>query len=177
MAIRQRAAALQQTLAKCGAAVKWVEANQMHITLHFLGEVDDRELYAIMKAMKQSTRNEPSFRVSVGGVGAFPTVRRPKTLWGGIREGDEELRRLHAAGEPGLTAVGVYRREDRGYTPHLTLGRVKDEADGQLLAAELLNYADWFGGDFVVEELLLMQSELRREGPEYSIVGRAELGG
>jgi RNA 2',3'-cyclic 3'-phosphodiesterase len=145
--------------------------------LHFMGEVDERDLHTVCKAMSNAVKREEPFRLEVAGVGGFPNVRRPKTVWGGIAAGAEELQKLHALAEPGLSAAGVYRREDRGYVPHLTLGRVKEEADGELLAAELSKHAAWMGGDVVIEEVLVMQSELRRDGPEYTLVGRATLEG
>jgi 2'-5' RNA ligase len=175
-AVRSAAAALQQALAGCGANVKWVEPENLHVTINFLGEVDDRDLHGICRALTTVAKAEPSFRLSVQGVGAFPTPRRPKILWAALADGAETLRRIHNISEPKLLELGVYRREERGYTPHLTLGRVKDEADGQLLAAELPKHDDWRGGDVFVEELLLFNSDLRREGAVYSVIARMPLG-
>lgn len=176
-AIRSNAAALQQSLAKCGAIVKWVEPENLHVTVNFLGEVDDRDLHGICRALATVGKQESPFRLLLSGVGAFPTPRRPKVIWAGIADGAESLMRIHAASEPRLLEMGVYRREERGYTPHLTLGRTKDEADGQLIANELSKYAEWHGGDCYVEELLLFTSELRREGPVYSVAARSPLSG
>ena len=175
--IRSSAAALQQALAASGANVKWVEPENLHVTINFLGEVDDRELHSICRILTAVGRKEPPFRLAVAGVGAFPTPRRPKVIWAGISDGAESLARIHHASEPRLLEQGVYRREERGYTAHLTLGRAKDEADGQLLAPELSNHADWTGGDVFVEEFVLFASELRREGPVYSVVARSPLSG
>lgn len=176
-AVRSAAAALQQSLAQCGANVKWVEPENLHLTINFLGEVDDRDLHSICRAITAVAKGEPSFRLSVQGVGAFPTTRRPKILWAAVNDGAESLQRIHTVSEPKLLELGVYRREERGYTPHLTLGRVKDEADGQLIAAELPRHSDWRGGDVFVEEVLLFNSDLRREGPVYSVIARMPLGG
>ncbi len=176
-AIRSSAAALQQTLAKSGASVKWVEPENLHVTINFLGEVDDRDLHGICRALAAVGRRESPFRLAVAGVGAFPTPRRPKVLWAGLADGADALARLHAASEPKLLELGVYRREERGYTPHLTLGRAKDEADGQLLAPELAKHATWTGGDVFVEEILLFSSDHRREGPIYSVIARSPLSG
>jgi 2'-5' RNA ligase len=175
--IRQNAVALQQSLAKTGADVNWVPAGNLHVTLLFLGEVDDRELHAISRAMAGAAAGEPPFALRVSGVGAFPNLRRPKTVWAGIADGAAELARLHRLLEPPLLDLGAYRREDRPYSPHLTLGRVKSEADGQALAPVLVKHADWTGGRTTVGEVVLFASDLRREGPVYTVLARGELAG
>jgi RNA 2',3'-cyclic 3'-phosphodiesterase len=134
-------------------------------------------MYSLSRVLTDVARKEPTFHLRIGGVGAFPNVRRPKTIWAGITDGLESLQRIYELSAPKLLDLGVFRREDRGYNPHLTLGRVKDESDGQLIAAELSKYNEWQGGDHLIEELLLMRSELRREGPEYTVVARATLEG
>jgi 2'-5' RNA ligase len=175
--IRAAATDLQQQLARSGAAVKWVTPESMHVTLLFLGDVDERELMTVCRAAATAVRNEEPFQLEVAGVGAFPTPRRPKVVWGGITAGAEELSRIQAALEGRLMDLGLYRKEDRGYTPHLTLGRVNREEDGHALAAELPKWADWHGGQTAVGEVLVMRSDLRRDGPEYTVMGRAPLGG
>ncbi|MBN9322792.1 MAG: hypothetical protein J0H24_12380 [Delftia acidovorans] len=87
------------------------------------------------------------------------------------------MRRLYTAIEAKLLDLGVYRKEERDYTPHLTLGRVKGEADGYTLAPELPKLLAWDGGRTVVNEVCVYSSELRRDGPEYAILARAELTG
>lgn len=175
--IRKNAVALQQSLAKGGAAVKWVEPENLHVTLLFLGEVQERELAALCRAVSAAVASAAPFPLRVGGVGAFPNARRPKTVWAGVAEGADELIQLHARLEPPLLELGCYRSEGRAYSPHLTLGRVKAEADGHLLAAELPRYQNWLGGQTAVGEVAVYASELRREGPVYTVLGRGELRG
>jgi RNA 2',3'-cyclic 3'-phosphodiesterase len=176
-AIRASTTALIKDLAKTGAAVKWVAPQGMHVTLLFLGEVDDRELHAVCKAVKEVAASEPPFPLRVSGVGAFPTPRRPKILWAGITDGVEPLQRLHAALEERMLDLGCYRKEERGYTPHLTLGRVKGDADAHALAPEITKRLAWEGGRFAVDEVLVFSSELDRHGPVYTVIGRAPLSG
>jgi 2'-5' RNA ligase len=176
-AIRASATALQKELSKSGAEVKWVTPESMHVTLMFLGEVDDRELHAVCKVVKSAAVGEPAFPLRVSGVGAFPTPRRPKILWAGITDGAEPLQRLNAALERPMSELGCYRKEERGYTPHLTLGRVKGDADALVLAAELPKRLAWNGGSATVDELLVYSSEMDRDGPVYTVIGRAPLAG
>lgn len=175
--VRKKAVALQQQLARTAAGVKWVAPEGMHVTLLFLGELDDRDIVPVCRAVREAAGREPPFALRVSGVGGFPTPRRPKVVWGGITDGAEPLRRLYAAIEAKVLDLGIYHKEERSYTPHLTLGRVKGEADGNALAAELPKLLAWDGGRARVEEVLVFSSELRHDGPEYVVLGRAALGG
>lgn len=175
--ICDRAIALQKSLAKTGAEVNWVTPESMHVTLLFLGEVEDRELHSVCRAVKAVANREPSFSLRVAGVGAFPNARRPKTLWAGITDGADALQRLYDELETKMLDLGCYRKEARGYTPHLTLGRVKGEADGLTLAPELAKHATWEAGHAMIEEVLVFSSDLQRDGPVYTVIGRAELTG
>jgi 2'-5' RNA ligase len=175
--IRNNAIALQESLAQTGASVKWVSPDSLHITLLFLGEVDDRALHSVCRAVQEAAAREPPFPLRISGVGAFPTPRRPKVAWAGIVEGAEQLRRLHDVLEEKMFNLGCYRKEEREFTPHLTLGRVKGEEDGQLLAPELTRRLAWEGGRTMVDEVLVFSSVLERDGPIYTVLGRGELAG
>jgi RNA 2',3'-cyclic 3'-phosphodiesterase len=174
--IRRKAVSLQQQLGRSGAGVKWVSPENLHVSLLFLGEVDDRDLLPVCRAVEEAARREPPFPLRVSGVGAFPTPRRPKVVWAGITDGADSLRRLYELLEKRMLDLGVYRKEERSYTPHLTLGRVRGEADGFALAGELPKLLAWDGGRTVVNEMVVFSSELRKDGPEYAVLARGELG-
>lgn len=176
-AVRDRAVALQTTLAKTGAEVKWVEPESMHVTLLFLGEVDDRELHSVCRAVTNVAAQVPPFTLAFGGVGAFPTPRRPKVVWAGITDGADQLRVLYGKLEERMLDLGCYRTEERGYTPHLTLGRVKGATDGELLAPELTKHLSWSGGRVAASQVTVFSSRLERDGPEYTVLGRGPLKG
>jgi RNA 2',3'-cyclic 3'-phosphodiesterase len=173
--IRKSAVALQKRLAQSGAAVKWVAPESLHITMLFLGELDERDIVPVCRGVEGAARREPAFLMRATGVGAFPTLRRPKVLWAGISDGAEPLRRLYSAIEENLLDLGVYRKEERGYTPHLTLGRTRSEADGLALVPELAKLQAWEGGRTTVDEVLVYSSEQGRDGPEYAVLARGEL--
>ena len=175
--IRTRAVALQSELARTCDDVKWVEPRNLHVTLVFLGEVADRELPAVCRAVAEVAAGEPPIPLRVSGLGAFPNTRRPRTLWTGVGGGADGLIRLHGALEDRFLNLGIYRREERPFTPHLTLGRIQDEAAGTKLAAALPRHRDWDGGQTLVEEIVVFASDLGRDGPRYTPLGRGELGG
>ena len=176
-AIRGSAVALQKELTKISAGVKWTAPESMHITLLFLGEVDDRELHPVCKAVKAVAAGEAPFSLRVSGLGAFPNPRRPKVLWGGVTDGAEPLQRLYTALEEEMLELGCYRTEERGYTPHLTLGRINSPEDGVALVAELPKRMAWQGGRVAVGEVIVYSSEMDRDGPVYTVMGRAPLTG
>ncbi len=174
--IRDRLVSLQENLARTGADVKWVEHDNLHLTLLFLGEVDQRNLTAVCRAVAAATATQPAFPMTVEEAGAFPNARRPRTLWVGVGSGSQEVCALHDAVESALLDLGCYRREERGFTPHLTLGRVKADHAADELAAALAKHGDWCAGEAAVREVLVMGSELTGQGPVYTVLSRAKLG-
>lgn len=174
--VRDRTVSLQEALAATGAEVKWVEPENLHVTLLFLGEVDDRALPDVCRVVAEAGGGLVPFAMSVQGAGCFPNPRRPRTLWVGVGEGTQELVALHDALEPPLLALGCYRREDRQYTPHITLGRAKSDRPSDPLAAALAKHAGWRCGEQPVREVLVMGSELTPKGPVYTVMGRGKLG-
>ena len=175
--VKSRVTSLQEKLGRSAPDVKWVPPSNFHLTLLFLGEVEQLELVSICRLVQQRARKHEPFQFDVFGLGAFPNARRPKILWAGITDGVEKLRALHGDLEEGLLDLGCYRREDREYTPHLTLGRLSPEDSAEDWAAVLEKHADWKGGNTPVDEVLVMASDMRRGGPEYSVLGRAPLSG
>jgi RNA 2',3'-cyclic 3'-phosphodiesterase len=176
-AIRDRVVAMQDTLARTGTEVKWVEPENLHVSLLFLGEVDDREIPAVCRVVGECCRVQAPFLMSVETVGCFPNARRPRVLWVGIGEGTQELCAVHDALEPPLLDLGCYRREERKYTPHITLGRVKSDRPTEKLTSALAKHAGWKGGEVAVSEVLVLSSKLSSQGPEYAVLSRAKLGG
>lgn len=174
--LRDRLVSLQENLARAGADVKWVEVENLHITLLFLGEVDERELPALCRAVSVECGRHERFTLGIQTVGTFPNPRRPRVVWAGAGEGTPELIALHDALESPLQELGCYRREERQYKPHVTLGRVKSDGSAEALAAILLKKANWNAGTEVeVQEVLVMSSMLTKQGPEYAILSRGKL--
>jgi 2'-5' RNA ligase len=174
-AIRDRAVALQERLAQASSGVKWVEPDNLHITLLFLGEVDDREVPTICRVVAEQVHEQESFQLSIERVGCFPNPRRPRILWIGVGDGTQELCALHDRLEPPLLELGCYRREERKFAPHITLGRVKSDRPVDKLAEALAKHAGWQGGQTTVNEILVMSSELTPQGPIYTVLSRAKL--
>jgi 2'-5' RNA ligase len=172
--VRDRLAALQESLARRASGVKWVEPNNLHLTLLFLGEVEDIELPAVCKAVAEVARTTPAFSMSIEHVGCFPHPRRPRILWVGVGAGAPQVSALHDALELPLLDLGCYRREERQYTPHITLGRVTGDRPPAQLTEALAKAAGWQGGSTSVREVHVMGSELTPQGPLYTVLSRAK---
>lgn len=174
--IRQKLVSLQEKLAAAIPAVKWVEPENLHVTLLFLGEVPDLQVPEVCQRVEQAVAEVSPFAVTVEGVGCFPAVRRPRVLWAGITTGAEQLQRVHDLLEKPLHYLG-FRREERRYVPHITLGRLKAERDVPRLADVLRELNHCRAGEMVASEVCVMASQLERTGPVYTVMGRARFRG
>jgi RNA 2',3'-cyclic 3'-phosphodiesterase len=174
---KDRCVALQENVARTGAQVKWVSRDNLHVTLLFLGEVDERQVPDVCRAVSSCCARIAPFSLSAEAVSGFPNPRRPRTIYVGVGEGAAELIALHDALEPPLLELGCYRREARPFTPHITLGRIKSEGGNDLVAAALLKYANWQGGVSEAGEVLVMSSELTPKEPIYMVLSRGALRG
>jgi 2'-5' RNA ligase len=173
--LRDRCVALQEGLARASADVKWVEPDNLHVTLLFLGEVEDREVPALCRAVAEVCADHEPFPASIEGVGCFPNPRRPRVVWVGVGEGAQELVTLHDDLERPLLDLGCYRREERRYRPHITLGRVRGDRPAAQLAEALKKQANWQAGVTDVREVRVLSSELTPQGPIYTVLSRAPL--
>ena len=173
--IRARLVSLQEELGEAGTEVKWVEPENLHVTLLFLGEVPLRESIDVCRAVRGAVEKIAPFAMEPAGVGCFPNARRPRTLWVGAAEGHDDLIELHQAIESPLLDLGCYRREERGYTPHITLGRIKTDAVTEELRAAIQKQADRVIGRQLVREVHVLSSELRSAGPSYTVLSREKL--
>lgn len=160
------------------ASVNWVQPENVHLTLKFLGEVPNVEVHAVCRAVQQAVAASgvSPFEVDCHGLGAFPDVDRARTVWLGVREGGEQLIELHDAIDDQLPKLG-FARERRRFHPHITLGRVKCGGRERLPLVELLRtHQDWEAGRSSVSEVLIYSSTLEKSGPIYDVMGRAPLG-
>ncbi|HKD37131.1 MAG TPA: RNA 2',3'-cyclic phosphodiesterase, partial [Pirellulales bacterium] len=146
-------------------------------TMNFLGDVPDPEIPAICTAVAAAAKPFRPFELEVRGVGAFPGVGRPRTIWLGAGEGKEAMRYLHAALERQLAGLG-FRPEARRFQPHLTLGRVRDSSAGLSELAELIRkHAEFVAGTMTVDEVVVFSSRLEPTGAVHERLGGGALEG
>ena len=154
--------------------VRWIPAHQLHVTVKFLGEVRDADVSDVTDAVARGAARAAPFIMSIGGCGCFPKRGPVRIVWAGLAEPSGALLLCAEAVEDELEQLG-FARERRPFSPHITIGRVReDRSGGQIRAATqaitLEPSEQW------VASLTLMSSVLSPKGPTYSAVSRANFG-
>lgn len=169
------AAALRSHLDAAGArasAVKWVDARHLHLTLHFLGEIDDRRVPALVESLRDPLPMAP-VDLSLGGWGVFPPRGAPRVVWVGVTAGASGLATAHRLMGDRLRALGM-TLEARPLSPHLTIGRVKVPVGPEWVAA-VLAAAPPAPVSCRVDHCTLYQSRLSSSGPTYLVQAHTRL--
>lgn len=154
--------------------VRWVDPENFHVTLKFLGEVRRDRVPAIEDALDRVASETPPFSTSIGGFGAFPSVRRPRVIWVGIGA-SPELRCLKQDLEWTFSELG-FDVETRAFHPHVTLGRAREDGGAGVFRGLDACFADLeLDGELRVHTVDLMESRLSPGGAKYSVVSGARL--
>ena len=159
-----------------GKSVRWVPAENIHLTLKFLGNVSPANLEALQSVLHTEAARFAPFELRVAGLGAFPSTRRPRVVWVGV-QAPVELGQLQRGLEEGLTYLG-YSPEGRSFTPHLTLGRVSQSANNtelKRIGEAVVDLKVGELGAMQVQEVRLYRSDLQPGGAVYTCLYTAEL--
>ena len=155
------------------SSAKWVAPQNYHISLSFLGEINDESLNKLKEIMQTAVKDISNFIITIKGVGIFGKTETPRVLWAGV-EHCEPLLSLHA----NLTALlneNSFPVEERKYSPHLTLARFSRPERSQYLGEWLDKFKYYNFGKVEVKAILLMQSILQSSGPIYQMVESFDL--
>jgi 2'-5' RNA ligase len=172
---RQRMQSAVRKMREAELPVRWVELDQLHLTLKFLGEVRPERVIDVKRAVARVAAKTQPFTVTMQGAGAFPTMRRPKIIWLGM-EASAELRCLKHDMEWELAPLG-FEREVRAFHPHVTVGRALTTARaGDFRAFESLVNGMTFEREITVRAVDLMESHLSAKGARYDKELAAKLG-
>ncbi len=153
---------------------RWVRAENLHITMAFLGDVAEAAVPGLIGAVGEAVGGALPFSLEVRGLGAFPSLRRPRVLWVGIV--GEGLSRLIALREAVVGAcAGVGLPTDEAFHPHVTLARFR-AGKVEVVSAVVTKQEGWSGGVFGVSEVVVYASELSASGPRYRMLGGCPLG-
>ena len=155
--------------------VKWVPAENLHLTLQFLGAVADEALPAVAAAVAAAAAASRPLDLSIQGAGAFPSPRRPRVLWAGLAGALEAAAALVRDLGARLAPLG-FPPEARPWSAHLTLGRARDPRGSPRLAPALLGLAAPPPAPWRSAEVTLFRSHLSPRGPRYEPLARAPLG-
>lgn len=149
-----------------GCGIRWVKAETIHITLKFCGEIPPEMAQSICELIEKE-KTSGGFSLSISGIGGFPRLEAPRTIWVGVRGDTERLIKLHQKIDI-LTARRGVAKEWRKFSPHITLGRRNDGGALPPAAAEELRAASIELPAWRAEEFFFMKSELTPKGPIYT---------
>jgi len=158
-------------LKKFSRDVRWIKAENIHLTLKFLGEIDPEQVKLVKKCLHPLSNKFSRFTLNISGSGSFPGKKRPRVFWLGMEQSKENpLFGIHKWIENQLLDLG-FEKEKRRFSPHLTLGRVRSR--GQADFSEL--FSDIENNPFVpitfqINEIFFMQSFLKPTGAEYQVI-------
>lgn len=165
--LQEKMGDLQTKLKSSGADVKWVRPGNIHLTLKFLGSVAEETINKVAAAVSPIIFSWESFVLKILGLGCFPSLRNPRVLWLGIEQGSQRVSSLQKVIAEKIKEFS-FSVENRPFTPHLTIGRVRSPQEKEALIKALVAYKDLEVGSFPVAEIFLFQSQLKPSGPIYS---------
>ena len=173
--VRRNLMSVMNELQRVWRGVRWVRQDGIHLTLKFLGEVDEKRMDAIVKALKVTASNHDPFHAEVEALGRFPERGRPRVVWSGVKEERGLLKRLAQEVEMSMEREG-FERETREFRPHITLGRVKVPGQDEAGLSFLEEHRMTRFGPCEIDRFDLMKSTLLPDGARYEKLGSFLLG-
>lgn len=173
--LKQVLAEAAEGLKEFRADVRWVPMKNVHLTLKFLGATEESLVPRISRVLSERLSSYSPFYIKITGVGCFPDMIRPRVIWVGIEE-SEKLKDLASDVETEMVKIG-YESEDRDFSPHLTIGRVRSRKGIPDMVKSLGKLGAASFGSMEIEKVALMKSELRPAGAEYSSLAEIPFGG
>jgi 2'-5' RNA ligase len=173
--VRERAAEHIARLREAAPEVRasWERAEKMHITLKFLGEIEQARVTVLSSAAERAASSIAPFELSIEGTGAFPPRGNPRVLWLGVSGASGGIMRLHQRLEDECAREG-FARDEKRFHPHLTLARIRAPQGAGRLAR--LHQEEGFDAiEFTVQELIVLRSELGPRGSIYTKISRHTL--
>ncbi|WP_024822948.1 RNA 2',3'-cyclic phosphodiesterase [Aminobacterium mobile] len=166
---RKKIASVLSLLKKEYPNLKWVAPSGLHVTLKFCGELQEDQLQLFSSSLKKSLAQAVTkpFQIRLGSIGGFPSLRSPRVLWVGVSEGAPVLEELKNIVETSGFSAGL-EKEERPFHPHLTLARIRYGKGVPQELEERLKKIDFSGLRWEAHQMILMQSQLRPEGPFYT---------
>ena len=154
--------------------IKWVEPDNIHITLKFFGETPDHHIPGINMALKEAAKQVPPFNFDIKNIGIFGSSYKPKVIWMGIQD-EQAMRALAESVLKQLALIGI-EKDRQNYVPHLTIARIKSIQDKKHFQGLIEKYREGYIQKEEVNQFHLFESILRPQGPEYTILKSFTLG-
>lgn len=163
---------VQAALQKAKGDIRWVKPQGFHLTFRFLGNIEPNRTAPILTAVRAAVRHQAQFRVRTQGLGAFPSLTRPRVLW--ARLTGSGLQELHTKIESALGCCG-FPPAGRAFRPHITLGRVRSQRGWSHVLERVQEYLHHDCGESLLDSVTLYRSDLEPGGAVYTALGVADL--
>lgn len=175
-ALKEKLGLIQEELRKTQADVSWVKAENIHLTLKFLGEIGEKRVEQVKEVLAKAVAIATPFEIQLEGLGVFPAMKAPRVIWVGAKETPPALVELQKAVDEGLAQIG-FPKEGRKFSPHFTLGRVRSPRNIEALRQALTEVKTQGLETVKIESLELMRSQLSPKGSTYSVIQQFSLTG
>lgn len=174
----EKIALVEDELKKLEADVKWVEPGNIHLTLKFLGEISDEQAVQVKGILDKIAAGFNPFEITLSGIGGFPKLDYPRVIWVGIDKGRKETAEIAKRIEAELEKTG-FEKEERPFTAHLTIGRVRSPQTKEALKEKLTSLSQrppaYNGLSVKIDAVRLYQSKLSGNGAVYTPLHAAGL--
>lgn len=157
----------QDELKSYGLKAKWITPKNIHLTLKFLGDINSEDVKKAGDALISATGENPAILLRAKGIGVFPGIKRPRILWAGITGQTKKLLNLQKILDDKLQNFG-FPKEKRPFKGHLTIARIKKKIDAKRLIGAMKEFSGFESNPFMVDEVVLFQSELKPSGAVYT---------
>ena len=171
--IKEKIISLQKEIGKCNADLKFVERENLHLTIKFFGELSDEKVLEIEKAIENVVSRVNGFEIEVSSIGVFPSLSYLRVIWISIARGRENIFFLHDLLEKEFEKIGI--KKDREFEAHLTIARVRSARNKEALIKKIKELSNSHFGRFIVKEIKLKESKLTSKGPIYRDVKKFQL--
>ena len=158
---------------KLNLDISWVKTANLHLTMKFLGEVDEKKVEEVIMVLEKPFGEREGFELDFKDFGVFPNSRKPRVVWIGVEKGKEDLVGIQHSIEEGLSKLD-FSKEARGFSPHLTIGRVRSLKGIERLTEQIktVNFRSYA---MRVNEVVLMKSQLHPQGAIHTLLKRFKL--
>lgn len=156
--------------------ITWVLSKNIHLTLKFLGYISIKDIDSVKDILQDVAGRYSPFDAVLRGGGVFPSQRSPRIIWIGIDAGGETLKDIYNDIEAGVESIGL-PKEERSFTPHITVGRVKYIKDMNGFGAVITKHKEDLFGNLKVDSISLIKSTLSPKGAVYENLFNIPLSG
>jgi len=173
--IKRQLGYIIEELQKSLADVKWVKQENLHLTLKFLGEQDEKKVKKVKEILELLSSQQRSYALALGSLGGFPKLEYPRVIWIGLSKGEKETLEIAEELENQISKLGI-PKEKRAFSSHITLGRVRSGLNREKLIRAIKDFSlPQEKLNFSAEEIVLYKSTLTPQGPFYEAIHKASL--